>query len=151
MHAVGLHPIILRIDLHLRHMVVELHIPLPDIATILHRLHRLLQSIFLLHAAGERRLRYERDAVALGVEGAKHGAGEDGLHGGDGGVGVAHHGPGDDAGFEDGVGFGAEGGRGPDAEVGEEAGLDRADEVRHSLRDGRVDGVFRYVAFDAEV
>ena len=151
MHAIGLHLITLRIDFHLRHVVVELHIPLPDVPAVLHRLHGLPQTVGLFHTGLERRLRDEGHAVPLGVEGAEHGPGEDGLDGGDGGVGVAHHGPGDDAGLEDGVGFGAELGGGPDAEVGEETGLDGADEVRHALRDGRVDGVFRYVAFDAEV
>lgn len=57
----------------------------------------------------------------------------------------------DHAAFQDLGGLGAKGARVPDDQVGELADLDASDQVRHALRDGRVDGILADVAFDAEV
>ena len=74
-------------------------------------------------------LAHEGDGIAAGgaAECAEHRAHENGLGRGDGGVGIAHLGPGDDAAFDDELGFDAEEGGPPEDEVGEFSGFDGAD------------------------
>lgn len=88
MHPIGLDPIALRVDPHARHHVVVLHIPLADTAAVPDGLNALLQAVGGDGAAGDGGLRDEEDG-GLRDEGREHGAGDDGLDGGDGGVGVA--------------------------------------------------------------
>ena len=87
-HAIRLNRIPLRIDLHLRPRIIELHIPLPNVPAILHRLDALAQAVGLDDARGDGRLADERDA-GLWDERGEHGAHDDGFDGGDGGVGIA--------------------------------------------------------------
>ena len=69
----------------------------------------------------------------------------------DGRIRVAHGGHGDEATFEDQRGFDAEKGGLPDHQVGPFADFDAAHFVADAVGDGRVDGVFGDVTFDAEV
>ena len=45
MYAISLNPVVLRINLHLRHHVVEFHVLLSDIAAVLDGRNLLLQTI----------------------------------------------------------------------------------------------------------
>lgn len=45
MYTISLNPVVLRIDLHLRHHVIEFHVLLPYLATILHSLYPFLETI----------------------------------------------------------------------------------------------------------
>lgn len=45
MHSIRLDPVALRIDLHLWHNVIMLHVLLSDLSTILHGLNLLVQAI----------------------------------------------------------------------------------------------------------
>ena len=88
MNTICLNPIILRIDGHPRSRVVELHIQLADLPTALDGLDALLEVVRGDGAGGDGRFGHEEDG-GLGDEGREHGAGDDGLHGGDRGVGIA--------------------------------------------------------------
>lgn len=88
MHAIRLDPIILGINMNLRHVGVMLHIPLPDLPAPLHSLHSLLQVVRLDVAAVNRRLGNKEDRCGRNVW-REHGAPDNGLHGRDGRVGVA--------------------------------------------------------------
>ena len=61
-HTIRLDRIPLRIDLHLGLRIIELHIPLTDIPTILHSLNALAQAIRLNDAGRNGSLRDESDA-----------------------------------------------------------------------------------------
>lgn len=88
MHTISLNPIILRIDLHLRHHIIELHIPLPDFPAIFNRLNPLVQIVGGDCTGFDGGLRDEEDGGG-GHEGREHGARDDRFDGGDGGVGIA--------------------------------------------------------------
>lgn len=45
MYTIGLHPIVLRVDLHFWHRIVEFHILLTDVSTVLDRFHSTLQTV----------------------------------------------------------------------------------------------------------
>jgi hypothetical protein len=88
MHAIRLDPIILRIDMNLRHLIIMLHILLPDRPAPLHSLHALLQTIRLDVTAVNRRLGNKEHRCGRNV-GREHRTPDNGLHGRDGRVGVA--------------------------------------------------------------
>ena len=88
MHAIRFDAITLGIDLHDRHGVVEFHVALADLSTALDGLDSFLQVVRFDSIGSDRGGGDEGDGCA-GDEGREHGAHEDGLNGGDGGVGVA--------------------------------------------------------------
>lgn len=88
MHAIRLNPIILRINSHLWHRIIELHIFFSNFATVLDGLNAFLEVVGGDGAGSDGGLRDEEDR-GLGHEGRKHGTGDDGLDGGDGGVRVS--------------------------------------------------------------
>ena len=73
------------------------------------------------------------------------------LRRGDGGIRIAHVGPGDEAALEHDLGFHAEECGLEDDEIGELADLERADDVRDAVGDRGIDRVFREVAQRAEI
>lgn len=86
--AVRLDDVALRVDPHAGHGVVEAHVALADGAASPDGLDALAQAVGLDGARGHGGGGDEEDA-GLRDEGGEHGAGDDGLDGGDGGVGVA--------------------------------------------------------------
>ena len=103
--------------------------------------------------AGKRGLA-DKGGAGLGDDGgvrAEHRPVENGLHGGNGGVGIAHRGPVDDAAFDDERRLRAEGLAGPEDEVGEFAGRDATDFGGDAVGDCRVNRQLGEVAEDALV
>jgi len=82
MNPISLNPITLRINLHLRSHIVKLHIRLPNAPTILDGFDAFLEFIRGNVAAGDGGGGYEEDGGG-GDERREHGAGDDGLNGGD--------------------------------------------------------------------
>lgn len=78
----------LRIDLHLGHGVVEAHVLLGHGAASLDGLDALAQAV-RRNCAGDDGFVGDEEDAGLGDERGEHGAGDDGLDGWDGGVGVA--------------------------------------------------------------
>ena len=93
----------------------------------------------------------ERRAAHGATVAAEHGSPDHRLRRGDRGVGVAHGGVGDEAAFDDDLRLDAEKGRAPQHQIGDFAHFDGADVVAEAVGDGRVDGVFGNVTFDAGV
>jgi len=87
-HTIRLDRVRLRIDLHLRPHVVELHILLANLPAIPDSFHALLQPVGLDDARRDRRLRDERDA-RLRDKRREHGAHDNRLYGRNGSVGIA--------------------------------------------------------------
>mmetsp|Transcript_16672 Transcript_16672/g.67230 ORF Transcript_16672/g.67230 Transcript_16672/m.67230 type:complete len:869 (-) Transcript_16672:47-2653(-) len=143
----------LGVDGDLGERVVADHVLLGEAAAPLDGDARLLEAERRADVAVFGGLGHEGDAaradgLALGGE---HGPHRDGLGRRDRRVGVAHLRVGDVAALEDEVGLDAEVRRPPEHEIGEFADLDRADDVRHAVRDGGVDGVLGDVPLDALV
>ena len=82
MNAISLDSIILWVNLHLRPRVVELHILLLNLPTILDSLNAFLEVVRGNGAGGDGGFGDEEDGC-LGNEGGEHGARDDGLHSGD--------------------------------------------------------------------
>jgi hypothetical protein len=78
----------LRVDLHLRHEIIPLHILLPDVPAIFHRFDPFLQPVFRYLAGRDARGADECDACSWD-ERREHRTHDHGLDGRDGGVGVA--------------------------------------------------------------
>jgi len=81
MYAISLNPVVLRINLHLGHHVIEFHVLLSNLATILHSLYTFLETIGSDCSAcdgrfGDEQNRGRRD------ERCEHGPRNDRLHGG---------------------------------------------------------------------
>lgn len=139
----------LRINFHLRSLIVEFHITLPHSSATLHRLHPLLQSV-LLHLTFSSRLADPRNRQSRLVS-AKHGSHDRWLDSRDTSVRIAHLCPRDHTAFDDLRRLRTEIARVPEHQVSDLAHFDRAHEMRHALRNSRVDGVLAHVALDAEV
>ena len=88
MHLIRLDAITLRIDLHLRPVVIKLHVLLPHLPTILHGFDAFGELVGCGHTGGDG-CGGDEGYGAGGDEGGEHGAHYYGLDGGDGGVGVA--------------------------------------------------------------
>lgn len=88
MYPISLYPITLGIHLHHWHHIIELHVLLPYLPTTLHCLHSFLEIVLVDDTGFDRSGGDEGDGCAGNV-GGEHGTHEDGLNGGDGGVGVA--------------------------------------------------------------
>jgi hypothetical protein len=88
MHPISLHPIILWINTHLRSHIIEFHILLADRPTVPDRFNALLEAVGGDGTRGYGGRGDEEDA-GLWDKGCEHGSADYGLHGGDGGVGIA--------------------------------------------------------------
>src|SRR5690554_4778566 len=97
-------------------------------------------------------LRHKADGGLDGfAEAAEHGPKAHRLRCGDGSTRIAHAGRGDHAAFDHHACLYAEEGGAPKHDIGQLARFDRADFMRNSVCDGRVDGVLGDVALDAMI
>jgi hypothetical protein len=146
-----MHLVALWVNSHLRRGVVPLHVLLRQCAAVPYRLEPLGQPVRLHGARCDGDLRDKCDGVegcGAGL-GAPHGLSKEGLHGGDGGVGVAHlnrssakviaiipwtHlGPGYDPRLDHHFGLGAEVFRLPKDQIRQCAHRDLSNDVAHAL------------------
>ena len=166
----------LGIDLHFRHEVIPLHILLSDVPAVFHRFDSFLQPVFRYLAGRDARGADEGDGCG-GDEGREHRTHDHGLHGRDGGVGVAlpylvfvrlgergkewgdenrdvethHHGITDHPALDDHTWLRAEISRLPHHQVSQLTNFHTPDDVAHPLRHRRIDCVFADIALDAEI
>src|SRR4029453_6252514 len=151
--AVDLNLVGFRVHLDVWSGIVELQVRLGEVSDPGDRPNDLLQAQLLRDAGIDCRLGKESDGGLL------HGLAERGKHWphgawlrrGDRGVGIAHQRVGDLATLQHQLGFHAEERGVPQHKVREFALLHGSDGVGHALCDGRVDGVLRHVALEAEV
>lgn len=88
MNPIGFNSIVLGIDVHFWHRIVELHILLANFSTSLDSLNAFLEVIGFDCARGDARRRHKEDRGSRD-EGCKHGTCNNGLDRGDGGIGIA--------------------------------------------------------------
>ena len=134
-----------------RERVVESHVEFGEASAFDDGFDALGEAVRRRDALIYARLGHERDARSPGFVRAPHRSHDDGFGGRDGRVGIAHLRPRDLSALEHDFGLGPEKRGLPDAQVGEFANLDRADEVRHAVRHRGVDGVLGDVTLDAMV
>mmetsp|Transcript_38964 Transcript_38964/g.99649 ORF Transcript_38964/g.99649 Transcript_38964/m.99649 type:complete len:290 (+) Transcript_38964:256-1125(+) len=148
------HHIGLGVDHHLGRCAVQPHVLLAHRAALLHSLHALAQPVLLPHirGGGARADKGDADgAGGRGAEGREHGPVDEGLGRGDAAVGVAHLSIRDGAALDHLLRLGPEKCGPPQAQVRQLADLHGANQVRHAVRDGGINGVLSDEALDAEV
>ena len=153
MFAVDAHFVAFGVDRDFGRAVVVNQVFFADIAAVVDCQGLLLQAVLAADVGVDGGLgdeQYRCFAHGFAVR-AEHGAVDDGLRGGDAGVGVAHARVADAAVFDDDLGFYAEKGRFPEHNIGHFARFDGADVLADAVGDGGVDGVFGDVALDAEI
>ena len=151
--AIGADFVGFRVDRDFWERVVPFQIALGNFTAALYGFDAFAEAIVFRRVFAFANLAHERDGAGAGgfAETAEHRAHENGLRRGDAGIGVAHLRPGDDAAFDDHLGFRAEKCGLPQHEISEFADFDRADEMAHAVRERGIDGVFRDISFDTQV